>query len=70
MSCAEYDANGILVTAGSARRAGYRTEREDAELAGAIRLRSQSQEVWLETEGLQGGTRSATGSPRGAGNPC
>ena len=52
VSYAEYDANGILVTAGSARRAGYRTEREDAELAGAIRLRSQPQEVWLEAESL------------------
>ncbi len=30
----------------------YFTEREDAELAGAIRLHSQSQGVWLEAETL------------------
>ena len=53
VSYAEYDGNGIVVTAGSAQRAVYYTEREDAELAGAIRLRSQSQEVWLEAETLQ-----------------
>ena len=49
----EYDRNGILVTAGNAERAVYYTEREDAELAGAIRLRSQSQGVWLEAETLR-----------------
>ena len=48
----EYDRNGILVTAGNADRAVYYTEREDAEVAGAIRLRSQSQGVWLEAETL------------------
>ena len=53
VSYTEYDGNGILVTAGSAQRAVYYTEREDAELAGAIRLRSQSQEVWLEAESLR-----------------
>ena len=53
VSYAEYDGNGILVTAGSAQRAVYHTERADAELAGAIRLRSQSQDVWLETESLR-----------------
>ena len=53
VSYAEYDGNGILITAGSAQRAVYYTEREDAELAGAIRLRSQSQEVWLEAESLR-----------------
>ncbi len=36
----EYDRNGILMTAGNADRAVYYTEREDAELAGAIRLRT------------------------------
>ena len=41
----EYDRNGILVTAGNATRAVYYTERKDAEAAGAIRLRSQSQGV-------------------------
>ena len=50
---AEYDHNGILVTAGNAERAVYYTEREDAEVAGAIRLRSQSQGVWLEAETLR-----------------
>ena len=49
----EYDRNGILVTAGNAERAVYFTEREDAEVAGAIRLRSQSQGVWLEAETLR-----------------
>ena len=49
----EYDRNGILVTAGNAVRAVYYTEREDAEVAGAIRLRSQSQGVWLDAETLR-----------------
>ena len=49
----EYDRNGILVTAGNAARAVYYTEREDAEVAGAIRLRSQSQGVWLDAETLR-----------------
>ena len=49
----EYDDNGILVTAGSAERAVYYTGREDAEVAGAIRLRSQSQGIWLEAETLR-----------------
>ena len=49
----EYDRNGILVTAGNADRAVYYTEREDAEVAGAIRLRSPSQGVWLEAETLR-----------------
>ena len=49
----EYDRNGILATAGNADRAVYYTEREDAEVAGAIRLRSQSQGVWLEAETLR-----------------
>ena len=50
---AEYDRNGILVTAGNAERAVYYTERQDAEVAGAVRLRSQSQGVWLEAETLR-----------------
>ncbi|MDE0360752.1 MAG: LPS export ABC transporter periplasmic protein LptC [Rhodospirillaceae bacterium] len=49
----EYDRDGILVTAGNADRAVYYTRRKDAELAGAIRLRSQSQAVWLEAESLR-----------------
>ena len=49
----EYGPNGTLVAAGSAERAVYHARREDAELAGAIRLRSQSQGVWLEAETLR-----------------
>ena len=49
----EYDRNGILATAGNADRAVYYTARKDAEVAGAIRLRSQSQGVWLEAETLR-----------------
>ena len=49
----EYDRNGILVTAGTADRAVYYTQHEDVELAGAIRLRSQAQGVWLEAETLR-----------------
>ena len=49
----EYDRNGILVTVGNADRAVYYTARKDAEVAGAIRLRSQSQGVWLEAETLR-----------------
>ena len=49
----EYDRNGTLATAGNAERAVYYTAREDAEVAGAIRLRSQSQGVWLEAETLR-----------------
>ena len=48
----EYDAAGNAVTTGSAARAVYYSEREDAELAGTIRLRSESQEVRLEAHSL------------------
>ena len=41
----EYDAAGNAVTTGSAERATWYTERKDAELAGSIRVRSDSQEV-------------------------
>ena len=41
------------MTAGNAARAVYYTEREDAGVAGAIRLRSQSQGVWLKAETLR-----------------
>ena len=49
----EYDAAGNAVTTGSAERATYYTERKDAELAGSIRLRSDSQEVRLEADTLR-----------------
>ena len=39
----EYDAAGEAVTIGSAERAVFYSEREDARVAGAIRLRSESQ---------------------------
>ena len=49
----EYDASGNPVTTGSAERATYYTECKDAELAGSIRLRSDSQEVSLEAGSLR-----------------
>ena len=49
----EYDRNGIPVTVGNAEHAVYYTARKDAEVAGAVRLRSQSQGVWLEAETLR-----------------
>ena len=49
----EYDAAGNAVTTGSAERAVYYTERKDVELAGSIRLRSDSQEVSLEADTLR-----------------
>ena len=52
VSYAEYDGAGNQVTTGSADRAVYYLERADAELAGAIRLRSESQDVRLEAEVL------------------
>lgn len=53
VSYSEYDGNGNVVTTGSFQRAVYHSEREDAELAGAIRLRSRSQDVRLEAETLR-----------------
>ena len=53
VQCTEYDAAGNAVTTGSAERATYFTERKDAELAGSIRLRSDSQEVSLEAQTLR-----------------
>ena len=53
VSYAELDGAGNRVTTGSAERAVYYTDREDAELAGAIRLRSESQGVRLEAEVLR-----------------
>ena len=50
---AEYDAAGNAVTTGSAERAVYYTEREDAALAGTVRLRSESQGVSLKAEVLR-----------------
>ena len=48
----EYDNAGSPVTTGSAERAVYFTQPEDAALAGAIRLRSESQGVSLEADTL------------------
>ena len=48
----EYDASGNAVTTGSAGRAVYYSAREDAELAGSIRLRSESQQMRLEAGSL------------------
>ena len=53
VSYTEYDAAGNRVTTGSADEAVYYTERKDAELAGAIRLRSESQGARLEAEVLR-----------------
>ena len=49
----EYDSRGTAVTTGSAERAVYHKERKDAVLAGAVRLRSESQGVSLEAVGLR-----------------
>ena len=49
----EYDAAGNAVTTGSAERATCYTERKDAELAGSIRLRSDSQQVSLQAQTLR-----------------
>lgn len=49
----EYDGAGNAVTIGSVVHAVYYTQREDAELAGAIRLRSESEGVRLEAESLR-----------------
>ena len=49
----EYDAAGNPVTTGSAERAVFYSEREDATVAGTIRLRSESQRVRLEAESLR-----------------
>ena len=49
----EYDAAGEPVTTGSAERAVFYSEREDARVAGAIRLRSESQGVSMEARSLR-----------------
>ena len=49
----EYDKAGNTVTTGGAVHAVYYTEREDAEVAGAIHLRSRSQGVRLQAEVLR-----------------
>ena len=49
----EYDAAGNPVTTGSAEHAVFYSEREDATVAGTIRLRSESQGVRLEAESLR-----------------
>jgi len=51
---AEYDPDtGDLLSSGSADRAVYWTESEDAELSGAVRLESKRQEAVLEGEYLR-----------------
>ena len=49
----EYDAAGNAVTTGSAERAVYYTEREDAALSGSIRLRSEAQGVTVQAQALR-----------------
>ena len=49
----EYDAAGNAVTTGSAERAVYYTEREDAVLSGSIRLRSEAQGVTVQAQALR-----------------
>jgi len=49
----EYDAAGEPVTTASAESASFFSGREDAKVAGAIRLRSESQGVSLEAESLR-----------------
>ena len=48
----EYDDGGAPVTTGRADRAVYYTDSEDAEVAGAVELRSASQEASLTAEEL------------------
>ena len=49
----EYDAAGAPAATGSAARAVFYSEREDPSVAGAIRLRSESQGVSLEAQSLR-----------------
>ena len=49
----EYNAAGEPVTIGSAERAAFYSEREDASVVGAIRLRSESHGVSLEARSLR-----------------
>ena len=49
----EFDRAGNVVAAGSAERAVYLTASEDAELAGTIELRSETQEAVLRAEALR-----------------
>ena len=49
----EFDAAGEPVTTGSADFASYRTETGDADVAGAVRLRSESQGVSLQAGALR-----------------
>ena len=60
----EYDGNGAVAATGRADRAVYYTESEDAEVAGAVKLRSVSQEASLTAEELhwdQAGRLLSTG---------
>ena len=49
----EYDSAGAPVTTGSAGFAEYHSETRDAEVAGAVRLRSESQGVLLHAAALR-----------------
>lgn len=49
----EFDAAGEAVTTGSADFARYQSESGDADVAGAVRLRSESQGVSLQAEALR-----------------
>ena len=48
----EFDGRGAVAASGRADRAVYYTESEDAEVAGAVELRSTSQEASLKAEVL------------------
>lgn len=49
----EFDGTGAVVASGRADRAVYYTDSEDAEVAGAVELRSASQEASLSAEALR-----------------
>ena len=53
MRYAECDAAGNVVVSGSAERAVYYTEREDAVLSGSVRLRSEPQGASLQAQVLR-----------------
>ena len=46
----EYDRAGNPVTTGSAERAVYYPDSRDAQVSGAVQLRSEAQEVWLRAD--------------------
>ena len=59
MHYTEYDAAGNAITTGSAERAVYYTEREDAALSDSIRLRSEPQAVTVQAQACAGRTHGA-----------